>query len=223
MINSSLKICTWNVRGFHSPIKREKIICYLRKEKIDIALLQETHLDNIEHMKLQQGGFGQVFFSSFSSKSRGVEILISKNLPFKLEISANDKYGRYVMIKGSVQGHGISLMNVYCPPAHPTDFLTKIFLEFSAMNSENSIVGGDFNCILNPIMDRFPQKISPLSPQAKSLNAVCRDLGFVDVWRFFHPLSKEFTYFSAPHGCHTRIDYLFIPHWTSYPIVVLGK
>ncbi len=79
------------------------------------------------------------------------------------------------------------------------------------MIRENSIVGGDFSCILNPIMDGFPQKISALSPQAKSLNAVCRDLCFVDVWRFFNPLSKEFTYFSAPHGCHTKIDYLFIP------------
>lgn len=79
------------------------------------------------------------------------------------------------------------------------------------MISENSIVGGVFSCILNPIMDGFPQKISPLSPQVKSLNTVCRDLGFVDVWIFFHPLSKEFTYFSAPHGCQTRIDYVFIP------------
>ncbi len=109
-------------------------------------------------------------------------------------------------------------MNVYCPPAHPTDFLTKIIFEFSTMNSAHSIVGGDFNCILNPIMDRFPPKISPLSLQAKSLNAVCRDLGFVDVWRFLHPLSREFTYFSAPHGCHTRIYYLFIPR-TSLDII----
>lgn len=65
-----LKLCSWNVNGIHTPIKRRKVLTYLRKEGVHIALLQETHLDDKEHLKLQQGGFDQLFFSSFTSRSR---------------------------------------------------------------------------------------------------------------------------------------------------------
>lgn len=61
-------------------------------------------------------------------------------------------------------------------------------------------MGGDFNCILNPLIDRLPHKALPLSSQAKSLNSICEDLGFVDVWRTIHPLDKEYTFFLHPIG-----------------------
>lgn len=83
--------------------------------------------------------------------------------------------------------------------------MTTLFTDFAEINSDISIVGGDFNCILNPIIDRLPHKPLPLSPQAKALNSICEDLRFVDVWRIKHPLDKEYTFFSAPHKCHTRI------------------
>lgn len=51
MAGNKLRLCTWNVRGVHSPIKRRKILTFLKKENIDIALLQETHLDDVEHLK----------------------------------------------------------------------------------------------------------------------------------------------------------------------------
>lgn len=210
MANSKLRLCTWNVRGIHNPIKRRKILTFLKNEHIDIALLQETHLDDVEHLKLRQGGFEQAFFSSFTSRSRGVAILVRKNLPFSMTECVKDRSGRYVIVKGTLQGTVISILNIYYPPAHPPDFITKVFSNFSEIHSDISIVGGDFNCILNPLIDRLPHKATPLSSQAKSLHSICEDLGFVDVWRAIHPLEKEYTFFSAPHKCHTRIDYFFL-------------
>lgn len=84
MNNSSLKLCTWKIRGIHHPVKRKKILTHLKKEEVDIALLQETHLKDIEHEKLKRDWVGQVFFSSFTSNSREVCILINKRLPFTL-------------------------------------------------------------------------------------------------------------------------------------------
>ena len=75
-----LKLCTWNVNGIHTPVKRRKVLTYLKREGVHIALLQETHLDEVKHLKLQQGGFDLVFFSSFTSRSRGVAILLKKNI-----------------------------------------------------------------------------------------------------------------------------------------------
>lgn len=37
------------------------------------------------------------------------------------------------------------------------------------------------------------------------------DLGYVDVWRTFHPADKEHTFFFYHHKCYTRIDYFLAP------------
>ena len=68
----TLKLCSWNVRGIHNPIKRKKILSFLKKEHVHIALLQETHLTPSEHLKFKRDWVGQVYSSSFTSKSRGV-------------------------------------------------------------------------------------------------------------------------------------------------------
>lgn len=49
------------------------------------------HLKDAEHEKLKREWVGQVFFSSFTSNSRGVCILIHKWVPFILESYINNK------------------------------------------------------------------------------------------------------------------------------------
>uniref|UniRef100_A0A3Q1C3U8 Gypsy retrotransposon integrase-like protein 1 n=1 Tax=Amphiprion ocellaris TaxID=80972 RepID=A0A3Q1C3U8_AMPOC len=54
----------------------------------------ETHLNDKEHLKLQQGTFGQVYFSSFTTRSRGVALLIKK--------ICHSKYSTLLKIKGAI-------------------------------------------------------------------------------------------------------------------------
>lgn len=174
-------------------------------------MLQETHLNNEEHLKLQQCGFDQVYFSSFTTKSRGVAILIRKNIPVKVSKCIKDKYGRFVLIKASLYGEDFAFLNVYCPPCHPLDFLSEAFAKLSELGVKNIIIGGDFNCLMNPLMDRSPLGTLALSKQSKQIIGLCEDFGFVDVYRTLHPADKDFTFFSYPHNCYTRIDYFFAP------------
>lgn len=83
-MSGSLKIVTWNVQGLGHVIKRKKVLTYLKKNKLDIALLQETRLSATEHLKLKRDWVGKVYFSSHSQSKRGTAILIHKNLPFVL-------------------------------------------------------------------------------------------------------------------------------------------
>ena len=85
---------TLNVKGINHCIKRKRIINYLKQHQIDMALLQETHLNDTEHTNLRQGGYNQVFFSSFTTRARGVAILINKTIPFRLLSTYKDKGGR---------------------------------------------------------------------------------------------------------------------------------
>ena len=46
LTHNFLKILTINVNGLNQPNKRSKIFNYLKTNKIDITLLQETHSTN---------------------------------------------------------------------------------------------------------------------------------------------------------------------------------
>lgn len=193
-------------KGFTRESETEKGLCFIEKGTIDVALLQESHLDDNEHLKLKQ-----IYCSSFTSSSRWVVILMHRSLPFQLKTCVKDKYGRFVIIKGVLHGEEMSIMNLYCPPNYSPDFLTKAFSEFAELSSTVDLVGGDFKCLLNPLVDRHPSRNSPLSKQANALSAICEEMNLVDTWGTLHPSNKEFTFYSPPHKCHTRIDYFFRP------------
>lgn len=72
-------------------------------------------------------------------------------------------------------------------------------------------MGGNFNCLMNLLSDRFPSAAQFASPRAKHIADLCEELGYVDVWRTLHPADKEYTFFSNPHKCYSRIDYFFTP------------
>ena len=52
-------------------MKRKKVLTSLKKEGVEIALLQETHSKDLEHLKLKRVWVGQTFFPSYTSNNRG--------------------------------------------------------------------------------------------------------------------------------------------------------
>lgn len=52
----AIKIATYNVNGLVNPIKRSKILTKLKRDKVEVAFLQETYLSDIEHAKLTKIG-----------------------------------------------------------------------------------------------------------------------------------------------------------------------
>lgn len=83
--NQNLKVISYNINGILNPVKRSKILSKLKKEKIHIALLQETHLTAPEHEKLKRMGFTKIYYSSYKmGHRRGVATLISDRVPFEL-------------------------------------------------------------------------------------------------------------------------------------------
>lgn len=84
MGSESVKVISFNVNGVLNVIKMNKILSKLRKEKAQIALLQETHMNQVDHLRLKRKGFKYVFSSSVKSKhKRGVATLISGTLNYE--------------------------------------------------------------------------------------------------------------------------------------------
>lgn len=169
---------------------------FLKRENVHVALLQETHLSPQEHLKLKRDWVSQVFSSSFTSKSRGVAVLIHKHLPLTVDQTICDKSGRYVSLKGTLGGQAVSFLNIYFPPVQSSDFIAHSFSSFSDWVCDNSVIAGDFNCYFSTTKDRSPPKQIQMSTRAKALLDTCNELHLVDTWRTLHPNDKEFTFFS---------------------------
>lgn len=151
---------------------------------------------------------GQIYYSSFTTSSRGVAILVHKSLPLtEVEVKA-DSAGRYVMIKGTLYGDIVSYLNVYAPPIRSPE----VFSLFSEWIVETSVVAGDFNCCLNPRIDRSCRTVQANVGQGQSLLGCCNDLHLIDTWRTLHRTDSQYTFYSFTiHNSSSRIDYFFTP------------
>lgn len=209
MQSQPIKLITYNVNGLGNPVKRSKIMTKLKKEEIEVALLQETHLSQTEHEKLKKWKF-KLFSSSCSKTSkRGVAILISNRLTFECVHEKKDREGRYVMIKGYLEGALTTIINVYAPPGSEWKFYKKIF-ELITENSEGILVlGGDLNIRLNPLLDASNSQMGGQIKTTKNIIALMKEMGLLDVWREVNPTQRDFTFFSHRHNCYSRLDYFF--------------
>uniref|UniRef100_A0A3Q2QE32 exodeoxyribonuclease III n=1 Tax=Fundulus heteroclitus TaxID=8078 RepID=A0A3Q2QE32_FUNHE len=202
-------IC-WNIRGINSPIKRKKMLTYLKRQKVDIAFIQENHLTDTEHFKLCRDWVGNVFYSSFLTKARGVDLLINKRLNFKLNSVEKDKNGRFLLVNCEINRNKIALVNIYGPNYDDSLFFNNLIMKLATIGGQY-VVGGDFNLVLNPFLDRSSPKTFSLPKAAKVLNQGIKDIGIIDVWRNIYPNQRDFSFFSPKHNTHSRIDTFLVP------------
>ena len=208
--NHSITFVSLNVKGINNPVKRQKIDNYLRQLKADVAFLQETHLKQGRQKLLKRNWVGQVFHSNFNAKARGAAILISKNVPFDVEEIISDSAGRFVIVQGHMFSTPTVLLSVYAPNWDNKDFFVKLFNTLPNNNDYNIIVGGDFNCVLDPNLDRSSNRLQGLYKSAKVIHNFMSQSGLSDIWRFHSQKKKVFSFFSNVHHTYTRIDYFLL-------------
>ncbi len=133
-----------------------------------------------EHLKLKRDWVGQVFSSSFTSKSRGVVILINKYIPLSDVQVISDKSTGYVVLKSCLHGQTLSIMNIYYPPVQSNDFISHAFSEFADWICDKTVIAGDFHCYFSSAMDRSLPVQSPISRRAVAISDTCNKLSLVD-------------------------------------------
>ena len=58
-------------------------------------------------------GWKKIFHANGDQKKAGVAILVSDKIDFEIKALRRDKEGHYIMIKGSIQGEDIAIINIY--------------------------------------------------------------------------------------------------------------
>lgn len=142
---STVKFLTLNVRGLRNQEKRRSIFSYLKKQKANIYLLQET-LSNPKDERIWLAG--QIFYSHGTDHSKGVCVLIKANSPIHVQRAELD-----IRLKTPGETSFI-VVNIYAP----TDYREQIdFIEsftkkiISLTDSSYLIIVGDWNTTLSLI------------------------------------------------------------------------
>lgn len=215
----SLTLLSWNVKGLGTSLKRGKVFSHLKHLSGDIIFLQETHIKHTEQWRLKCNWVSQVYQSTFSSKARGVAILIRRNVPFVHISTISDPNGRYLIVVGRILSRHVTFLNIYAPNFDDPGFFRKVFNSIPDLSTTHLITGGDFNTILDCFTDRLSTR--PISPSNSTvaLNNLMGSLNLVDIWRQQHPSDRDYSFFSPVHKSYTRIDYFLIDAKLSSDII----
>ncbi len=81
-------------------------------------------------------------------------ILIRKNIHFTHSDVLADVNGRYVIVSGTLHQKPVILVPMYAPKWDDHNFMKGLLSSLPKLDSHLLIVGGDMNCVINPILDR---------------------------------------------------------------------
>ncbi len=206
---STLNLLSWNVRGLNSPVKRGKVYAHLKKLGAEIVFLQETHIKTTTKFSIKAPWMSQVYQSNFSTKARGVAIIIKKYVPFIHKQTIRDVNGRYLVVCGEINSLPITLVNVYGPNFDDPLFFENVFKIIPDFMHSQVIMAGDYNCVLNARLDTHPRR-TITSKSAGVLSNYMQKLNLIDSWRVLHPSDHDFSFYSSVHKTYSRIDFFLI-------------
>ena len=176
--------------------------------------LQETHSTKDNEL-LWKREWGAPFFCSHgANNSRGVAILIRNNFYFSVEEIVTDADGRYIMLKVLLRGERAILVNIYCPNRDNklVDFYHSVLqsIQTNDFDTDNIIMGGDFNCLLNPIVDKTGGNLMPRQSVINVIERLQWELDLHDIWRIKNPTERSFTWSQPEPLVLSRLDYWLI-------------
>ncbi|RXN25355.1 hypothetical protein ROHU_021556 [Labeo rohita] len=207
MDTQTINFLTWNVNGLkHRDQKFQEL------QNAHIVFFQETHIGiGDENIIDSYKDEWYIFYTKYTSSSKGTAILVRKTLDFEHISDEKDHCGAYVVLKCKLNGQLYTLVSVY---NHQTDTKTldKLSRYLQSMTTGLLVIGGDFNTVLNRFTDKKWSKITNRTHSKLLLfvEKFMKSLQLVDVWRRKNPIKQDYTYYIKDSPV-SRLDYFFVP------------
>jgi exonuclease III len=121
-----------NINVFNSPIKRNCLANWIKKEDPTMCCLQETHfIDRNKHW-LRVKGWKKIYQANGPQKQAGATILILDKVDFKLTLIKQEKEGHSIQIKGEIGQKEITIINIYAPNVNAPNFIKHTLKDLKA-------------------------------------------------------------------------------------------
>ena len=100
-----------------------------------------------------------VMVISKAAYARGVLVLVRNGFDFNVDTVKTDAEGRFLVVKGEIRDVEHTVQNIYAPNKDACsrkffENLQRVLSDFGISNEDNVIIGSDFNCPLNPLLDK---------------------------------------------------------------------
>jgi exonuclease III len=214
---ATLLVTSLNVNGFTSPRGAQKLQAIIDLcSQAHISFLQETHAVSPEQLRLFQSTFpGTIYWNHPATlQFTGTAICVAETPTLKVTQHS-------VLVPQRVQRLDVTwderkyvLVNVYAPTHHPQvaqwhaelqDLLAAVF---TSCRDAYIIVGGDFNFVADPHLDRGTGVPTAAELSAESTHAFLTQNQLVDIWRSRNAESREYSYESGTRK--SRIDRFYL-------------
>ena len=204
-----LKVCTLNCQGLRDSNTRHAVFndCM----KYDVCFLQETYITEIKVNAWKNEWSGEFYSVNGTSNSNGLITLFRRGSNCD---NFNVFYSSYRIlgISASINDETYYFINYYAPSdsnAEKVKFMNKLYHVLSLTVTDNIIIGGDFNLVLNNELDIISGK--PHDRQlVKMFNNFINSFSLVDTWRLLHDRRKEFTWSRPRPFLARRLDYILL-------------
>lgn len=137
-----LKVASHNAQGLNSPRKRRLAFDHYKSLRLDIVLLQETHFPIRYSPRFLHSYYPSFFLANAPNKTKGVAILISKNSKFAHILDFRDLGGRFILVKGTLEGVLCFIISYYAPNKGQATFFQNLFATLNPLLEGKVIWGG---------------------------------------------------------------------------------
>ena len=118
-------------------------------------------------------------------------------MDFKPTMIKRDKEGHYIMVKGSIHPEELVILNIYAPNTGAPRYIKKVLNDLQRDLDFHTILVEDFNTPLS-ILDRSTRW--KINKDIQDLNSDLDQADLIDIYRYLHHKSSEYTFFLALHG-----------------------
>ena len=181
-----------NCQGLANYRTRKDVLNYIRAREYKIICLQDIHINkNTVDLMLNEWGYGGVV-APYSTAARGVAVLFSNKIQYKILKSEIDPNGNYIVVELKLEEETLTLVNLYGPNTDSPEFYTNLFSHIDF--DRPVIMCGDWNLTLDQTIDteNYKQINNPRARNA--LLETINENDLCDPWRIHHPKTKGFTW-----------------------------
>ena len=183
-----LKVMSLNTRGLRNRLKHRKIMRYIKNNNVQICLLQECHSNSNDSFLWANEWGNKCIFSNGEMNACGVTIFFAKYGDGVRDIS-RDMQGRYLIIKLEIENVTYCICNIYAPNEDRPEFFGTVADEVRKMDCMYNVIGGDFNVVDNPDLDRSDNKIYN-NRAWQEIKDWKESENLTDIWRLHNPENR---------------------------------
>ena len=203
----AFKLITLNVNGICCARKQKHLFDFIQENDIKVVCLQEHNLKSSNDLS-------SIFYEQFhvilndSIKLKGGTCVLIDKISINSKIISIEKSAdsRVISVKFTINDTLIHILNLYAPSGtnqhkERESLFKDHILYYLRNNLSNTILCGDFNCIIN----KKDHSLNGTCPISKTLPLTLGSLNLKDIWTSLNR-KIEFTYFRENYGsCIDRI------------------